>query len=103
LYVPLAFIAAVPALVNEVIVLNEKYQVAAAFYLFLYTVYNFGGPAISSAINDIREGLRREYHEVDENLLSGFLMPSNFSKSTISPVVFKELKATSRVIASCWS
>lgn len=67
--VPAAMLVGIPAISNEVIVLNEELQLTAVFGLFCATMYTQVGGMLSKSLDDYSKEIEDKFATVDENML----------------------------------
>jgi len=67
---PISLFLLIPAISNEVIVINEETQLLACFMLFCGTLYNQAGPMWHKYCEEQREADFRVFQRADERLLS---------------------------------
>lgn len=68
--IPISLFLIIPAISNEVIVINEETQLLACFMLFCGTLYNQAGPMWHKYCEDQREAEFKIFQKADERLLS---------------------------------
>lgn len=66
---PIGMILAIPAVANEVIVLNAETQLLAVFILALSTLYTQGGGMIGKALDNYADEIHKELKSVDDAIL----------------------------------
>ena len=65
---PIGMLVGIPAVANEVIVLDAEFQLTACFILFLSTMYTQVGPMVGKALDDYGNEVQNELKELDKTL-----------------------------------
>lgn len=63
---PVGMLVGIPALSNEVIVLDAEMQLSACFILFLSTMYTQVGPMLSKTLDDYSKDVQNELKNLDK-------------------------------------
>lgn len=69
---PVGMILAIPALGNEILVLNAETQLLAVFILALSTLYTQGGSMIAKSLDDYADNIHKTLKKVDDSVLSEY-------------------------------
>jgi len=67
--IPAAMLVGIPAISNELIVLNEELQLTAVFGLFCATMYTQVGGMLSKSLDEYSKEIEDKFTNVDENML----------------------------------
>ena len=68
--IPFAIVLAIPAIANEVYIMNEETQLFVCFGLFVGSVYSLAGDAIGAALDEKGQAIMAEHHALEDVQIS---------------------------------
>jgi len=68
--IPFAIVLAIPAIANEVYIMNEETQLFVCFGLFVGSVYSLAGDAIVAALDEKGQAIMAEHHALEDVQIS---------------------------------
>ena len=66
--IPVGMLVGIPALANEVLILDAEMQLSACFILFCSTMYTQVGPMISKTLDDYKADVKNEIKALDKTV-----------------------------------
>lgn len=98
---PAGMLVGIPALSNEVIVLDAEMQLSACFILFLSTMYTQVGPMLSKTLDDYSKDVQNELKNLDKAFQSQITTAINANEQALSlGEDFKQLYALTDSLAT---
>jgi len=64
--IPFAIAMAIPAIANEVYIMDAETQIFVCFGLFIGTAYSLGGDAIGAALDEKGKAIMAEHHAIED-------------------------------------